>query len=384
MQICLLLILACSLTSVHGLGAPLDGLLDGDVALAARTDDKVCVNFNSTLRQMHLGSSGDWLIKLVFDSEEPCCHCDVKSIPKVYKALDGLERSMKSSPYAENLKKDLKSVRHCIETKCSKKNPSLRSVFNMLKWMGVEGTACELESTCLPAHDLWLLGALRVNFCTPGPSLIGGGWLSCPERANTPADMRFSPPAGVTTTKRRKLPAGLNFKHARFKFQSHVAFLQGPHSPQLHRLRADFGRHGVFSHPKVDNRPAGNKTPPVQFLCLELPVACVPVETTSSSYPSFMPHMHRKHSDMHGISSHGPQIPHVGPTCTLARVRMVSIYVLSLGTCWLSASVEAADRDIQYEFGRLVGSLSSCKSSSRTEELACIIEQVWRLHVIHR
>ena len=60
------------------------------------------------------------------------------------------------------------------------------------------------------------------------------------------------------------------------------------------------------------------------------------------------------------------------------RVHMASIYVLSLGMCWLSASVEAADRDIQHGFGRLVGSLSSCKSSSRTEELACIIEQVWR------
>ena len=148
-QICVLLILACSLTSVHGLGAPLDGLLDGDVTLAARTDDEdlaldadvsgsVCMDFESIFRKMHL----DWLlgslrsvIKTLFGSMRPCCHCDWKSIPKFYKALDGVERSMKSVPSAGNLLIALKSVRRCVENKCSKKAPLLRSLFKMLsRW----------------------------------------------------------------------------------------------------------------------------------------------------------------------------------------------------------------------------------------------------------
>merc|ERR1712072_1080617 len=187
--VCVLLILACSLTSVHGLGAPLDGLLDGDVTLAARTDDEdlaldadvsgsVCMDFESILRKMHL----DWLlgslrsvIKTLFGSMRPCCHCDVKSIPKFYKALDGVERSMKWVPSAGNLLIALKSVRRCVENKCSKKAPFLRSLFKHLKLLRGP-TSCTNDDQCLQAHSGWgsytLPTAPQVAQVSPGaPSM---------------------------------------------------------------------------------------------------------------------------------------------------------------------------------------------------------------------
>ena len=123
---------------------------------------------------------------------------------------------------------------------------------------------------CSYLHDSVVTWATRHTRLAP----IWQGLTKLARTNEHPGGHAVFSPLDRLPTNEEKSPAGLNFKHARFKYQSHIAFLQGPHSTQLHRPRAGFGRHGVFSHPEIGNIPAGNKAPLVKFSCLAFSVTC--------------------------------------------------------------------------------------------------------------